>query len=92
MAILSLVQSSNGWLALHSTAPSKNADFSIFNLDGEGSGDPFGYGNNTWTEVQGVEEVEYDEDDTDTFWQARQAIIKSMLATNIDLSTIRAVC
>lgn len=87
MAILSLVQDTSGCLYLHSTAPSKNAAFSIFDIDGEGSGDPFGYGNNTWTAVEDIEEVEYDENDTycDCFWRAQQTIVKSCVAANIEL-------
>jgi len=86
MALLSLVRDNAGSLFLHSTAPSKNAGFSIFDLDGEGSGDPFGYSNNTWTEVQSVVEgIEYEEDDTDSFWQSRQVIIEACLAANIEL-------
>jgi hypothetical protein len=86
MATLSLVYNQDNVLALHSTAHSKNAEFSIFDIDGSGSGDPFDYGSSTWTAVEGTE-VEYDSDDdtNDSFWDAQQSILKDARQKSITL-------
>jgi hypothetical protein len=84
MAILSLVRDSGGALMLHSTEPSKNAPFSVFDIDGGGSGDPFDYGSNNWTEVEGIQPQEYDPEDNDTFWNAQQEILKDISAQGVE--------
>ena len=85
MATLSLVTDSQGTLQLHSDTPSHNAEFSVFDLDGGGSGSPFDYGTNTWTAVEGIEKIEYDADDSDndSFWEAQQYILKECIAKGI---------
>lgn len=81
MAILSVVHNQDNFIALHSTQPSKNAHFSIFELDGSGSGDPFDYGSSTWTAVKKIRGIEYDADDSlnDSFWEAQQALLKQCI-------------
>lgn len=88
MAFLSLAKDDEGKLYLYSTASSRNADFSIFPLDGEGSGNPFDFGNKTWCEVEEMDlEIEYDEDDEDSysFWQAQEAILEACVSAKIEL-------
>ena len=87
MAILSLVRNQDDLMALHSTAHSKNAEFSIFDLDGSGSGDPFDYGSSTWTAVEKIGGIEYDADDNsnDSFWEAQQSILKDCHQKGIEL-------
>ena len=64
--------------------PSQNADFSLFDLDGEG-GDPFAFGNREWEIVAGVDLEEYDPQDSDSFWTAQQAVIDSAREAGIEL-------
>jgi len=85
MVILSLTKNKKGDLFLHSTEPSKNAEFSIFDLDGEGSGDPFDFGSDEWVPVEGIDEREYDADDNDSFWEAQQGILKECQEKGISL-------
>lgn len=85
MAILSLVQDNQSQLMLHSTERSRKAEFSIFDISGEGSGDPFDYGTNEWTEVEGVSTYEYDPEYNDSFWDAQQALLKECVTNSIEL-------
>lgn len=85
MATLTLVKSlDNDTLLLQSSEPSSNADFSLFDIDGEGGGSPFGMANE-WEVVDGIEPQEYDEDDTDSFWDAQQEILKQCVQKGIQL-------
>ena len=63
---------------------SRNADFSLFSVDGEG-GDPFQFGNQSWDLVSEIEGQEYDADDTDSFWTAQQEILKEAKEKGIEL-------
>lgn len=86
MSVLSLVQDNSGNLVLHSDEPYSNADFSIFDIDGEGSGSPFDWGSNQqWRSVESVSGQEYDPDNPDSFWEAQQAILKECAEKGIDL-------
>lgn len=84
MATLTLVISVDGFLLLESTAPCSKADFSLFDIDGEGSGSPFGLANN-WKTVEEIQPQEYDEFDTDSFWDAQQVIVKECIEKGIPL-------
>lgn len=85
MAILNLVRFDDGSLALQGVGdPSSNADFSLFDLDGEG-GDPYAFGNRTWAVVEGVPSTDYDADDRDSFWAAQQDVIDSAREAGIEL-------
>lgn len=80
MARLHLVKTTDGEYLLQGIGdPSANADFSLYDLDGEG-GDPFAYGNQQWKIVPGVESDEYDEDE---FWAARDVVLQSAVANGI---------
>jgi hypothetical protein len=85
MAALSLVKNSKDELFLFSTQPSQNAEFSIYDVDGEGSGSPFDFGTETWLDFNEVTEQEYDADDEDSFWEAQQKIVKECQEKGIDL-------
>lgn len=85
MAVLTLVKSiEDGSLLLESTEPSSNADFSLFDIDGEGSGSPFGMATK-WEAVEEIKPQEYDESDTDSFWDAQQRILKQCVEKGIQL-------
>lgn len=85
MATLTLVKSTdNGSLLLESTEPSSNADFSLFDIDGEGGGSPFGMATE-WEIVEEIEPQQYDENDTDSFWDAQQEILKQCIEKGIPL-------
>lgn len=85
MATLTLVKDTdNRSLLLESTEPSSNADFSLFDIDGEGDGSPFGMATK-WEVVEEVEPQEYDENDTDSFWDAQQNILKQCIQKEIQL-------
>jgi hypothetical protein len=84
-AKLSLIKTEDGTLYLQGTGdPSQHADFSIFQLDGEG-GDPFALGNTTWEIVPNVKSFEYDPNDNDTFWSAHGQLIKSARKAKIKI-------
>lgn len=85
MALLSLVKNSKGELFLRSTESSQNAEFSIFDVDGEGSGSPFDFGSETWVAVEGVTEQAYNAEDQDSFWEAQQKIVKECQENGIEL-------
>jgi len=88
MATLHLVKTDSGNYLLQGTGdPSRNADFSLYALDGEG-GDPFYFGNQKWEIVEGVESAEYDtegEFSSDSFWNALEEVLTSAKAQGIDL-------
>jgi len=85
MATLYLVKTDEGHYLLQGTSdPSRNADFSLFDIDGEG-GDPFAWGCKEWEIVEGIKSAEYDPDDTDTFWYAQGEIIDDAIAKGVDL-------
>lgn len=85
MATLNLVRFDNGNLGLQAIGqPSRNADFSLYDLDGEG-GDPFAFGGAEWTLVAGVAPQEFYADESDTFWVAQQAILDACRAAGISL-------
>lgn len=85
MTTLSLVKDSKGELFLFSTEASQGAEFSIFDVDGYGGGNPFGFGNTTWVAVNNIAEQEYDADDPDSFWAAHQKIVKECQERGVDL-------
>jgi hypothetical protein len=85
MESLSLVRTLKGELFLFSTEPSQSAEFSIYDVNGEGSGNPFDFGNETWYGVKEVAEQTYDGDDPDSFWFAQQRIIAQCLDLGIEL-------
>lgn len=84
MATLNLVKTDDGKLFLQGAGdPSRNADFSLFDLDGEG-GDPFNLGSREWSIVelpQIPNGVRYAVSDSDSFHDARIEILKAYLAT-----------
>jgi hypothetical protein len=86
MATLHLVKTDAGAYFLQGTGdPSRNADFSLFDVDGEG-GDPFGLASGSkWQIVDGIVGVDYDPNDTDTFWAAQQEILKAAKVAGISL-------
>lgn len=85
MATLHLVRFGDGTLALQGTGdPSQNADFSLYDLDGDG-GDPFAFGNQEWEIVDNVEASDYDSTDSDSFWSAQQDVIESAREAGIAL-------
>ena len=86
MATLHLVKTDEGTYLLQGYGdPSRNADFSLFDVDGEG-GDPFSLASGQeWSIVEEIPGVEYDPEFTDTFWEAQQAILKSAKAAGIEL-------
>lgn len=102
MAILNLVKTGRGDYYLQGTGdPSRNADFSIYDWDGEG-GDPFQFvSGEKWEIVKlpGLSQivhtdegdsvvqygVEYDADDTDSFWSAQAEIVKAAVSAGIDV-------
>lgn len=74
MAILNLVRTDDGEFLLQGSGdPSAHAAFSLFYLDGEGSGNPHDFGCIEWEVVSPGEE--YDPDDSDTFWEARARVL-----------------
>ncbi len=87
MARLQLVKLSEGGLALQGTGdPSRRAEFSIYDLDGEG-GDPFAYGARaSWRVVPEVDSCEYDPNDDATFWAAHETVLQSARDAGIDLT------
>lgn len=85
IAKLTLVKTDKSGYFLQGTGdPSRNADFSLYDLDGEG-GDPFALGNTTWEIVSGIESAEYDPEDTDTFWEALTVVLESAIAHGIEI-------
>lgn len=85
MATLILCRFDNGSLVLQGSGDkSHNADFSLFDVDGEG-GDPFAFGNRTWEQIEEVDTSEYDQADTDTFWEALEVVLKSARKCGIEL-------
>jgi hypothetical protein len=83
MALLQLVQADTGTYFLQGTEdPSRNADFSLYDWDGEG-GDPFTFGNQKWSIVEGLPSVEYDPDDQDSWWNAQMVIVAAAEAAGI---------
>lgn len=89
MATLNLVKTEKGNYFLQGTGDaSQNADFSLFDWDGEG-GDPFDLApNQSWeiVDLPGIENgVEYDEEDTDTFWNAQAEIIEAAEKAGIEV-------
>lgn len=85
MATLNLVKTDDGKYFLQGAGdPTRNADFSLFDWDGEG-GDPFQFGSQKWEIVEEVEGVEYDAEDVDSFWSAQALIIGRAIAAGIDV-------
>jgi hypothetical protein len=88
MATLSLIKTSNNAFLLQSSEPSQNADFSIFDLDGEG-GSPFGWGNMEWEIVKDNDgnaiSVEYDPD-ANEFWESQQELLEKASDVKIKLA------
>lgn len=120
MATLNLVKTDEGKYFLQGTGDaSQNADFSLFDWDGEG-GDPFQFGSQKWEIVplQGLSKivyhcsecgeeieadgfceehpsatvdsvmrngVEYDAEDTDTFWTAQAQIVEAAEKAGIEV-------
>lgn len=88
MATLNLVKTEKGDYLLQGTGDeSRNADFSLFDWDGEG-GDPFAFGSQTWevVELPGISDgVEYDADDNDTWWNAQAQIVEAAEAAGIEV-------
>ena len=77
MATLYLVITSRNVLLLQGLGdPSPNANFSLYDIEGEG-GDPFIYAGEYWEIVKGVEGVDYDPGDNDSFLHAREEIINN---------------
>lgn len=84
MAWLSLVKSSDGDLYLQGLGdPSQNADFSLYTLDGK-VGDPFA-GASEWHLVAEVPSLEYDPDDSDSFWSAQSEIIETARSKGFEI-------
>jgi hypothetical protein len=85
MAFLALCKFENGQLVLQGSEDgTRNTDFSLFDVDGEG-GDPFAFGNRNWEQIEEVDTSEYDPTDTDTFWQALEVVLKSARKCGIEL-------
>jgi hypothetical protein len=88
MATLKLVKTDGGECLLQGTGDSSNnADFSLYDLydlDGEG-GDPFAWANQEWEIVPGILSADYDADDSDTFWEAREKVLDSVRKAGIPL-------
>ena len=87
MANLRLVRFDDGSLGLQGTGDPghRTADFSLYEIGGEG-GDPYQISRGRkWEVVPEVEAREYDPDDTDTFWLAQQAIVAQCRAAGISL-------
>ena len=61
------------------------ADFTLFDING-GDGDPFAHAATSWEVVDGVEGIEYDEDDYDSFLAAIDKVEKA--AENSGLSIL----
>ena len=79
MAILNLVITEKNDLLFQGIGdPSRNADFSLTDLDGEG-GDPFAIACGvSWELVTFLEGVEYDPEDHDSWWSAREEIFSQL--------------
>lgn len=73
---MQLVKTDDGRFLLQGDGvPTANADFALYDLDGEG-GDPFGVApNQRWSIVDGVPGQEYDPEDSDTFWGAVEDVV-----------------
>jgi hypothetical protein len=85
MATLRLVRFADGGLGLQGDMdPSRYADFSVYDLDGEG-GEPFDYGHTTWDIVEGIRPARYDAGDDDSFRAAREKIIGAARKAGIEL-------
>ncbi len=86
MATLTLCRFDGGSLVLQGSGDkTRNAYFSLFEVDGEG-GDPFAFGNQTWTPIEGVATAEYDpQSDDDGFWHALQTVLESAREHGIEL-------
>lgn len=89
MATLNLVKTDKGHYFLQGTGdPSRNADFSLYDWDGEG-GDPFSMASGqTWeiVELPGIEDgIEYDVEDQDSFWEAQTQIIEAAELAGIEV-------
>lgn len=86
MATLELKKMQSGQFVLVSNNPDSRWGFEVFDIDGEGSGDPFDFGGNeTFTLVEKVQGVEFDPEDTDSFWSAQQEIIQQCKDLHIEL-------
>jgi hypothetical protein len=86
MARLNLVKTDSGNYFLQGTGDrSRNADFSLYDWDGEG-GDPFALASGeTWEIVEGTPTVEYDPDDSDSFWSAQMEIVEAAKRKGIEV-------
>lgn len=78
MAKLNLVKTESGNYFLQGRGDcSRNADFKLFDWDGEG-GDPFSMASGeTWEIVDDTPTVEYDPKDSDSFWTAQAEIVEA---------------
>lgn len=70
-------------LVLYSTQPSDKAEFSIYDLDGEGGGCPFNYGNTTFELLDFHEESEMS--DKDSFFDVQQSLLQKAIEKGIEL-------
>lgn len=86
MAKLNLVKTDSGNYFLQGRGDkSRNADFKLFDWDGEG-GDPFALASGeTWEIVEGTPTIEYDADDSDSFWSAQAQIVKAAKRQGIEV-------
>ena len=82
MATLNLVVTEKNDLLLQGKGDrSQNADFSLFFIDGEG-GDPHALSVQSWEIVEGTDSVEYDPEDHNSFWAAREEILSQLRSDN----------
>lgn len=86
MAKLNLVKTDRGKYFLQGRGHhSRNADFSLFDWDGEG-GDPFAMApGEKWEIVPGTPSVSYDPKDSDSFWVAQAEIVKAAKHLGIEV-------
>lgn len=83
MATLNLVVTEKNDLLLQGRGdPSQNANFSLFGIDSGEGGDPFAFGAGNWEIVEGIDSVEYDPEDEDSFWSAREEILSQLRSDN----------
>lgn len=86
MAKLNLVKTEAGRYFLQGRGDkSRNADFTLYDWDGEG-GDPFALASGQrWKIVEGTPTVEYDPANSDSWWSARAKIIKAAKRKGIEV-------
>ena len=89
-ATLSLIKTDSGDYYLQGDGDhSRNTNFSIYALDGEG-GDPFSFASGEkWAivELPGIPKggVKYDPDDQDSFWGAQAKVVKAARKAGIQV-------